>query len=115
MPWGGFLIGGTVGQGAPRPLYPHGTRGIAPGPNLRRRRLLLQSFFRMLHEEQRSRGLRAPCTPTAGGFPLHPFCDTEDFSSRLLSACCMRNNEAGGFSPPVPPAAGLLALHPFCD
>ena len=72
MPWGGFLIGGTVGQGAPRPLYPRGTRGIAPGPNLRRRRLLLQSFFRMMLGETMGQGAPRPLYPLGRGIPPAP-------------------------------------------
>ena len=41
-----MLLGETVGQGAPRPLYPLG-RAIGPAPFLRYRRLLFKTSFRM--------------------------------------------------------------------
>ena len=58
-----MLLGGTMGQGPMRPPYPRkrgrglcaprspGSRGIAPAPILRYRRLLFQTSFRMLLEE----------------------------------------------------------------
>ena len=39
----------------------------------------------------RSRGLLVSCTPTAGGFPLHPFCDDGNGLHHLFSACWLGN------------------------
>ena len=70
-----------------RPPYPR-TRGIAPGPFLRKRRLLLPSYFRMLLGETEQGAPRPPVPPTAPGVsPLDPFCDAEVCFSRRLSAC----------------------------
>ena len=51
-----------------RPPYPR-TRGIAPGPILRYRRLLFQTSFRVLSEERRSRGSSPPVPPRQGHRP----------------------------------------------
>ena len=49
------------------------------------------SNVRALLWERPSRGLLAPCTPAAGGFPLHPSCEEENGSFQLLFACWLGN------------------------